>query len=88
MADTQKIERLFSDWLIERVKADTARVLRQGGLTVDAMSWIQGSNMKAIESGLMQGTPASLLLTDAFLAGVNYGFMFREHLAQMEELPL
>lgn len=82
------LERELSTWITGMVNREHRPLFNPGRMTAEALSSIHATSMASVESGILQGAPAAAIVDGAFLAGLQFGFLFREYLAQMEELPL
>ena len=82
------IDYAFSNWITKVDFDDSKAVLNTQKLTLEAINLIYGMSTDAVDRAVKTGTPITLMMNAAFMSGINIGFLYREYLAQMEDLPL
>ena len=82
------IDYAFSNWITKFNFDDSKAVLNTQKLTLEAINLIYGMSTDAVDRAVKTGTPITLMMNAAFMSGINIGFLYREYLAQMEDLPL
>jgi hypothetical protein len=83
------LERKFSCWLLTEGKnLDFSSAFNPQRMTLEAVGLMRDMGQGSIEQAFLRNVPAIDVAVGAYLSGVFTGFVFREHLAQQEELSL
>lgn len=82
------IEKKFSEWIPKMLEKVPPAIVDTNDVTVGAMDAIHRESMAAVDAAYKQHMPAVALVDASVMAGITLGFLFREYLAQMEDLPL